>query len=77
MPIFHFYISDDVDAKMDLECATAFEAVSGALRAMSEFVSKKSVSPGDISITVADANRSEVAVIVVTFPRIPYEGIAH
>jgi hypothetical protein len=77
MPTFHFNIRDGVDAEMDMECATACEAVSSALRAMSEFVSRKSVRPGDISIIVMDADRSEVAVIAVTFPKIQNKGPAH
>jgi hypothetical protein len=77
MPIFHFCISDDVNAEMNMECATAGEAVSSALRAMSDYVSKMSVRLGDISITVMDADRSGIAVIGVTFPKLQNKNPTH
>lgn len=77
MPIFYFDISDGFIAEMHVECETPNDAVSLALAAMSAHVSTRATPPSDISITLVDAERSQVAVIAVTFSMIQNKSSAH
>ena len=65
MPTFIVKISDGSQAEMNLECDTAQDAVSNALMALSDFVARRPKLPDDISITVMDADRLEIARIIV------------
>ena len=54
---------------MEFECSTALEAVSSALRAMSDRVRAIEALPNDICINLKDSEDVNIATINVTFTR--------
>jgi hypothetical protein len=67
MPLFFFNLDDNLESETSVEFAGTSEAVSNALNAMSRLVSDRLSQPGDIAITISNAERSRIAVIAVTF----------
>jgi hypothetical protein len=64
---FLLEVINRIGPELEVECETVHKAVAGALRAMFDLVPPASTLPGDIAISVTDAEESPIALISVTF----------
>jgi hypothetical protein len=67
MASFHFKISDGREGETSIEAANAHEAVNEGLNALAMFACRRFPPPDNVSITVSDEDRRQVATLKFRF----------
>lgn len=67
MATFFFFISDGVQAEVEMECDNAHTAVNDGLNSLAQYALRNFPPPENVSITISDADRAHVATLQLSF----------
>ncbi len=67
MAKYYFYISDGIQAEVELESDNAHTAVNDGLNALAHYALRNFPPPEKVSITISDMERSHVATLQLSF----------